>query len=125
MPIRLLISDLDGTLLGPEGCITPPTAEALQRARRAVSLPPAAARQAVAVLGRYGLGFEVNTDVRDFTTDTGLYPTAQAFPQMEDFWARQPQVRKIFAFSKSHDALARARRMLQTQPDVTVSASAP
>lgn len=99
MPIRLLISDLDGTLLGPDGRITPPTAEALQRARRAglpllvatgrswktaspllaeagvaadfvllngaeartaqgellraVSLPPAAARHAVAVLQRY------------------------------------------------------------------------
>lgn len=108
MPIRLLISDLDGTLLGPEGRITPPTAEALQRARRAgipllvatgrswktaspllaeagvaadfvllngaeartargellraVSLPLNAARQAVAVLRRYGMGVEVNTD---------------------------------------------------------------
>ena len=171
MPIRLLISDLDGTLLGPDGRITHPTAEALQRARRAgipllvatgrswktaspllaeagvaadfvllngaeartargellraVSLPPAAARQAVAVLRRYGLGVEVNTDGGDFTTDTGLCPTAQPFPQMKDFWARQPQVRKIFAFSHHPDALARARQMLQTRPDVTVTASAP
>lgn len=170
MPIRLLISDLDGTLLGPEGRITPPTAEALQRARRAgisllvatgrswktaspllakagvaadfvllngaeartaqgellraVSLPPAAARQTVAVLGRYGLGFEVNTDGGDFTTDTDLCPTAQPFPSLVDFWARQPQVRKIFAFSHHPDALARARQMLQTRPDVTVTTSA-
>lgn len=170
MPIRLLISDLDGTLLGPEGRITPPTAEALQRARRAgipllvatgrswktasplladagvaadfvllngaeartargellraVSLPPAAARHAVAVLKRYGLGFEVNTDGGDFATDTDLCPTAQPLPRLSAFWARQPQVRKIFAFSHSHDALARARQMLQTQPDVTVTASA-
>lgn len=166
-----MISDLDGTLLGPEGRITPRTAEALQWARRvgipllvatgrswktaspllaeagvaadfvllngaevrtargellrAVSLPLTAARQAVAVLGRYGLGFEVNTDGGDFTTDTDLCPTAQPFPRMVDFWARRPQVRKIFAFSQSHDALARARQMLQTQPDVTVTTSAP
>lgn len=171
MPIRLLISDLDGTLLGPDGRITPPTAAALRRARRvgipllvatgrswktaspllaeagaaadfvllngaeartargellrAVSLPSAAARQVLAVLGRYGLGFEVNTDGGDFTTDPKLCPTAQPFPQMEDFWARQPQVRKIFAFSQSQDALARARQMLQTQPEVTVTTSAP
>lgn len=171
MPIRLLISDLDGTLLGPEGRITPPTAEALQRARRAgipllvatgrswktaspllaeagvaadfvllngaeartargellreVSLPLAAALQAMAVLRRYGLGVEVNTDGGDFTTDTGLCPTAQPFPPLVDFWARQPQVRKIFAFSHHPDALARARQMLQTRPDVTVTASAP
>lgn len=171
MPIRLLISDLDGTLLGPDGRITPPTAEALQRARRAgipllvatgrswktasplladagvaadfvllngaeartargellraVSLPPAAARQTVAVLKRYGLGFEVNTDGGDFTTDTGLCPTAQLFPRPADFWARQPQVRKIFAFSQNPEALARARRMLQPRPDITVTASAP
>lgn len=171
MPIRLLISDLDGTLLGPEGRITPPTAEALQRAQRAgipllvatgrswktaspllaeagvaadfvllngaeartargellreVSLPLAAALQAMAVLRRYGLGVEVNTDGGDFTTDTGLCPTAQPFPPLADFWARPPQVRKIFAFSHNPDALARARRMLQTRPDVTVTASAP
>lgn len=171
MPIRLLISDLDSTLLGPEGRITPPTAEALQRARRAgipllvatgrswktaspllaeagvaadfvllngaeartaqgellraVCLPLAAARQAVAVSRRYGLGVEVNTDGGDFTTDTDLCPTAQPFPPLVDFWARQPQVRKIFAFSQSHDALACARQMLQTQPDVTVTTSAP
>lgn len=171
MPIRLLISDLDGTLLGPHGRITPRMAEALQRARRAglpllvatgrswktaspllaeagvaadfvllngaeartaqgellraVSLPLNATRQAVAVLQRYGLGFEVNTDGGDFATDTELCPTAQPLPRLSAFWARQPQVRKIFAFSQSHDALARARQMLQTQPDVTVTASAP
>lgn len=171
MPIRLLISDLDGTLLGPEERITPRTAEALQRARRAgipllvatgrsrktaspllagagvaadfvllngaeartaqgellraVSLPPDAARQALAVLKRFGLGVEVNTNGRDFATDTELCPTAQPFPPLADFWARQPQVRKIFAFSHNPDALARARRMLQTQPDVTVTTSAP
>ncbi len=171
MPIRLLISDLDGTLLGPDGRITPPTAAALQRARRAgipllvatgrswktaspllaeagvaadfvllngaeartargellraVSLPLDAARQAVAVLRRFGLGFEFNTDGGDFATDPELCPTAQPFPCLADFWARQPQVRKIFAFSQSLDALARAHQMLQTQPDVTVTTSAP
>lgn len=171
MAIRLLISDLDGTLLGPEGHITPRTAEALQRARRAgipllaatgrswktaspllaeagvaaefvllngaeartargellraVCLPPAAARHAVAVLRRYDLGFEVNTDGGDFTTDTDLCPTAQPLPRLAAFWARQPQVRKIFAFSQNPDALARARQMLQTRPDMTVTTSAP
>lgn len=171
MPIRLLIIDLDGTLLGPDGLITPRTAEALQRARRAgipllvatgrswktaspllaqagvaadfvllngaeartargellrvISLPLAAARHAVAVLRRYGLGFEVNTDRGDFTTDTELCPTAQPIPRLADFWGRQPQVRKIFAFSRNHDALARARQMLQNMPDVTVTTSAP
>lgn len=171
MAIRLLICDLDGTLLGPDGRITPPTAEALQRARRAgipllvatgrswktaspllaeagaaadfvllngaeactaqgellraISLPPAAARRAVAVLGQYGLGWEVNTDGGDFTTDTGLCPTAQPFPCPADFWARQPQVRKIFAFSHDPDALARARQTLQALPEVTVTTSAP
>lgn len=171
MAIQLLISDLDGTLLGPEGRITSPTAEALRRARRAgipllvatgrswktaspllaeagvaadfvllngaeartargellqaVSLPMAAARQAVSALQRYALGFEVNTDGGDFTTDTELCPTAQPFPRMDVFWDRQPQVRKIFAFSHHPDALARARRMLQALPDVTVTTSAP
>lgn len=170
MPIRLLISDLDGTLLGPEGRITPRTAEALHRARqagvpllvatgrswktaaplladagaaadfvllngaevrtargellRAVSLPLAVARHAVAALRRYGLGFEVNTDLGDFTTDTALCPTAQPLPRLAAFWARQPQVRKIFAFSPSPDALTRARQMLQALPEVTVTTSA-
>lgn len=40
MPIRLLISDLDGTLLGPEGCITPRTADALARARQMLRTQP-------------------------------------------------------------------------------------
>lgn len=35
MAIQLLISDLDGTLLGPESVITPGTAAALERARQA------------------------------------------------------------------------------------------
>ena len=35
MAIQLLISDLDGTLLGPDSVITPSTAAALERARQA------------------------------------------------------------------------------------------
>lgn len=122
MAIQLLISDLDGTLLGPESVITPGTTAALEQARqaglrllvttgrawgtaapllqqagvscdfvllngaeyrtaqgelvRAVPLQPATARHAVAVLRRYDLGFEINTDAGDFTTDTELCPTA-------------------------------------------------
>lgn len=170
MTIRLLISDLDGTLLGPDSVITPGTAAALERARqaglrllvttgrawgtaapllrqagvccdfvllngaeyrtaqgelvRAVPLPPATARHAVAVLRRYDLGFEINTDLGDFTTDTELCPTAQPLPRLAAFWAGQPQVRKIFAFSRNPDALTRARQMLQDLPDATVTASA-
>lgn len=170
MAIQLLISDLDGTLLGPDSVITPGTAQTLARARRAglrllvttgrawgtaapllqqagvscdfvllngaeyrtaqgelvraVPLPPATARHGVAVLRRYGLGIELNTDAGDFTTDTELCPTAQPLPRLPAFWAGQPQVRKIFAFSRDPDALARARQMLQALPDVTVTASA-
>lgn len=170
MAIQLLISDLDGTLLGPDSVITPGTAQALARARqaglrllvttgrawgtaapllqqagvscdfvllngaeyrtsqgelvRSVPLPPATARHGVAVLRRYDLGFEINTDAGDFTTDTELCPTAQPLPRLPAFWAGQPQVRKIFAFSRDPDALARARQMLQALPDVTVTASA-
>lgn len=170
MAIQLLISDLDGTLLGPESVITPGTAQALARARqaglrllvttgrawgtaapllcqtgvscdfvllngaefrttqgelvRAVPLPPATARHGVEVLRRYDLGFEINTDAGDFTTDTGLCPTAQPLPRLSAFWAEQPQVRKIFAFSRNPDALARAQEMLHDLPDATVTASA-
>lgn len=109
MAIQLLISDLDGTLLGLESVITPGTAAALEQARqaglrllvttgrawgtaapllqqagvscdfvllngaeyrtaqgelvRAVPLQPATARHAVAVLRRYDLGFEINTEI--------------------------------------------------------------
>lgn len=88
-------------------------------------MPLAATRQTMALLGRYGLGLEVNTNGGGFTIDTELCPTAKPFPPLVDFWARQPQVHKIFAFSQSRDALARARQVLQTQPDVTVTTSAP
>ena len=76
------------------------------------------------MLRRYDLGFEINTDAGDFTTDTELCPTAQPLPRLAAFWAGQPQVRKIFAFSRNPDALARAKQMLQSLPDATVTASA-
>lgn len=170
MDIQLLISDLDGTLLGKDSVITPGTAAALERARKAglrllvttgrawgtaapllrqagvscefvllngaeyrtaqgklmreVSLSSQTAHQVMETLSRYNLGMEVNTDLGDFTTDIELCPTAQPLPRREKFWARQPQVRKIFAFSRNPAALALAQEVLQDLPDAMVTASA-
>lgn len=170
MSIRLLISDLDGTLLGPDGRITPRTAEALQRARRAgipllvatgrswktasplladagvladfillngaecrtsegkllrtVVLPLPDARHAVAVLRRYGIGYEINCDLGDFSTDINLCSTAQLLSNLLSFWSAKPLVYKIFAFSKNKNALEHAREELRRLPAFAVTSSA-
>lgn len=154
MAIQLLISDLDGTLLGPESVITPGTAAALEQARqaglrllvttgrawgtaapllqqagvscdfvllngaeyrtaqgelvRAVPLQPATARHGVAVLRRYDLGFEINTDAGDFTTDTELCPAAQPLPRLAAFWAGQPHQALVFGDGCNDLSLFRA-----------------
>ncbi|MGN0984738.1 MAG: HAD family hydrolase [Gemmiger sp.] len=91
---------------------------------RTVPLPAATARHTASVLRRYSVGMEINTDQGDFTTDTALCPTAQPLPRLASFWARRPEVRKIFGFSRNPDALTRAREKLQRLPDATVTASA-
>lgn len=170
MSIRLLISDLDGTLLGPGGLITPRTAEALQRAwqagipllvatgrswktaapllanvgvaayfillngaecrtsegelLRTVALPLPDARHAIEVLRRYGIGYEINCDLGDFSTDINVCSTAQVLPSLPSFWSAKPTVYKIFAFSKNKNALEYAREELRRLPVFTVTSSA-
>lgn len=170
MAIKLLISDLDGTLLGPEGTITPRTACALHRAQQAgirllvatgrswttaaallqaaeihcdfvllngaeyrtadgtlqhaVSIQAEDARHAVSLLRRYNLDVEINTDQGDYSTDIALCSTAEPLPELSSFWDRKHQVRKIFAFSRNPEVLARAEEELQTIPRLTVVSSA-
>lgn len=171
MAIKLLISDLDGTLLGPDGSISSRTAGALYRARQAgipllvatgrswktaspllsdagveadfvllngaecrtgkgtllhrVPLPLEYARRVVEVLQRYDMGYEINSDRGDFSTDTVLCNTAQPMPPLSSFWASGPQVCKIFAFSRDAAVRQRAREALESLPNLSVTASAP
>lgn len=171
MAIKMLISDLDGTLLGADSRIAPRTANALNQARRAglrilvatgrtwrtaspllwqagvvcdfvllngaeyrtaegdlqrfLSLPLDDARYVVDILQQYNLGFEINADKGDFSTDTMLCNTAKPMPCLPYFWANNPQIRKIFAFSQDQIALNYARQALSCLSETTVTASAP
>lgn len=88
-------------------------------------LPLRDARHAVDILYQHQLGFEMNTDRGDFSTDTVLCDTAVPMPQLTIFWSDAPQVRKIFAFSQDTVTLERARKDLSCLPNVTVTVSAP
>lgn len=171
MSIKLLISDLDGTLLGPDSRITPKTADALSRAHQAgiqllvatgrswataspllqqagvvcdfvllngaecrtskgallceQSLLLRDARRVVDILQQHQLGFEINTDRGDFSTDTVLCDTAAPMPSLSDFWNSAPRVRKIFAFTQDPMMLEQASQTLSRLPNVTVTSSAP
>lgn len=172
MNFQLLVSDLDGTLLGKEGHITDKTAEALNKAQKAglrlivatgrswktasplieqanilcdyyillngaecrtgtgdlvkaISLPLQAARRVVAILRRYNVGYEINTDLGDFTTNTDLCTTAEPISRIFSLWSAEPQVSKIFAFSNDAAALKHAGEELRSQSSIAITASAP
>src|SRR5699024_8901261 len=91
---------------------------------RSWSLPLSDACCVVDILQRYGLEFEINTDQGDFSTDITLCDTAAPMPYLPSFWAKKPQVRKIFAFSQDVEALNHARQALDCIPGTAVTASA-
>lgn len=171
MSIKLLISDLDGTLLGADSRIASQTAVALNRAYKAgipllvatgrswataspilqqagvicdfvllngaecrtsrgellrvQPLPLQDARRAVDIIQQHRLGFEMNTDQGDFSTDTVLCNTAAPMPPWDAFWSQAPQVQKIFVFSQDSSKLEHTKQALCHLPHVTVTSSAP
>lgn len=82
------------------------------------------ARKAVDILFGRGIGFEINTGDGDFSTDLELCSTASAFPEFLDFWKRNPEIRKIFAFSQDSVKLQETRDALSELEYAAVTSSA-
>lgn len=73
MAIKLIVSDLDGTLLNENHKISEVTVKAEAISNRE-------AGKTIRILQEQGIGFELNTESGDYSTDTELCSTASVEP---------------------------------------------
>ena len=167
--IKMIVSDLDGTLLNEEHILSKKTGEILKAASALgiqlliatgrswntasrllektegvcafvllngaefrdsrgqlifhEPIEPESAGRIIDYLLEQKIGFEINTELGDFATDTDLC-VADHIEKLEAFGKSLPVLYKVFAFSKSPEKLEKARNYFSQSKVLTITSSA-
>lgn len=83
------------------------------------------AKQIISTLQKQKIGFELNTEWGDFSTNTQFCITCSPMPKLTEMWLQKCIIRKIFVFSCEISELDAVRLFLKQYDGLSVTTSAP